>query len=142
MAELELKFSDEVVSDELRNAATNILIEHSIKSGGLAPGTKSFSVLAYISQDLVGGLIGNVAYNWLYAHIVWVEEPYRGRGIGATMMHATEKRAREMSLTAIQLWTQSWQAPGFYEKVGYTRFAELSHYPPGHSRIGFFKYLQ
>jgi hypothetical protein len=47
-----------------------------------------------------------------------------------------------MGLTGIYLWTQSWQAGGFYAKLGYEQFTEFADFPPGHSRLGFRKYLK
>jgi hypothetical protein len=35
--------------------------------------------------------------------------------------------------------TFSFQAPGFYEKYGYTRFGELGEYPRGHKRFFYTK---
>jgi len=99
------------------------------------------TVLAYEEERLVGGMIGKVFWNWLYADLVWVEEESRGRGIGRDVMRATEEQARKMKLNGIYLWTQSWQAPSFYSKLGYSQFVELRSFPPGHSRLGFCKYL-
>ncbi len=57
------------------------------------------------------------------------------------VMLAAEEQARNMKLTGIYLWTESWQAPGFYKKLGYSQFVEFRNFPPGHSRLGFCKYL-
>jgi GNAT superfamily N-acetyltransferase len=73
--------------------------------------------------------------------MVWVEEEFRSRDIGTSVMKAAEEWARNKKLTGIYLWTQSWQAPLFYQKLGYECFAELRDLPLGHSRIGFRKYL-
>ncbi len=100
-----------------------------------------FAIFAYMEETLVGGMIGRVFYNWLYADVVWVEEEFRRRGIGAKVMKAAEAKAREMKLGGIYLWTETWQAPDFYAKLGYQQFVEFKNCPPGHSRIGFRKNL-
>lgn len=56
-------------------------------------------------------------------------------------MNAAELRASERKLTGIYFWTESWQAPRFYAKLGYEQFVEFKNCPPGHSRLGFRKYL-
>ena len=56
-------------------------------------------------------------------------------------MQRAEERARELGLAGIYLWTQSWQAPGFYSKLGFENFVAFENCPPGHQRLGFRKYL-
>jgi len=126
---------------EVKEAALSVLTSHSAKSGGVVAEHKPLSVLASAEDRIVGGLIGDVIWNWLYAEIVWVEEEFRGQGVGTRVMKRAEERAREMKLTGIYLWTEAWQAPGFYLKLGYTQFVEFKDFPPGHSRLGFRKYL-
>jgi GNAT superfamily N-acetyltransferase len=142
MTEIDLKVSDEAVPKEVRDEAIRSLTEHRRLAGGALLEEKPFSVLAYRDQELVGGLVGRIFWNWLYAETVWVEEKFRGQEIGTTIMQAAEDRARETKMIGIYLWTQSWGAPAFYKKLGYTQFVEFKNCPPGHSRLGFFKYLQ
>jgi GNAT superfamily N-acetyltransferase len=126
---------------EARVAAIAALTSHAAKSGGVVPEEKPFSILAHAEERIVGGLIGKVFWNWLYADLVWVEEEFRGQGIGTDVMRRAEERALDMKLTGIYLWTETWQAPAFYLKLGYTQFVEFRDFPPGHSRLGFHKYL-
>ena len=128
-------------SKEVMEAAIAVLRSHTLKSGGVVTEEKAFSILAYVEERIVGGLIGKVFWNWLYADLVWVDEEFRGQGIGSVVMRRAEERAIEMKLTAIYLWTESWQAPAFYSKLGYKQFVELRDFPPGHIRLGFHKYL-
>jgi GNAT superfamily N-acetyltransferase len=139
---LSIKMSEDIVTSELRETAISSLNRHTARSNGVLFEDKSFSVMALMDEKLVGGLIGKVFWNWLYADLVWVEEEFRGRGIGAEVMKAAEKRAVEMNLTGIHLWTESWQAPTFYKKLGFSQFAEFKDFPPGHSRFGFRKHLK
>jgi GNAT superfamily N-acetyltransferase len=126
---------------ETIDAAIAVLRSHAVKSGGVLTEEKHFSILAHAEERIVGGLIGKVYWNWLYADLVWVEEEFRGQGIGTDVMRRAEQRAHDMKLTGIYLWTETWQAPAFYLKLGYTQFVEFKNFPPGHSRFGFHKYL-
>jgi GNAT superfamily N-acetyltransferase len=140
MVRLSITTPNSACEEETETALAS-LRRHAVKSGGVATEDKPFSILAYIDETLVGGLIGKVFWNWLYADLVWVEEGFRGQGIGTHVMRRAEERALEMKLTGIYLWTETWQAPSFYLKLGYAQFAEFRDFPPGHSRLGFHKYL-
>jgi|SRR5215469_481248 GNAT superfamily N-acetyltransferase len=124
-----------------RNAAGACLTEHTGAAGGPALKFEPFSVLAFCEGAVVGGVIGQVFWNWLYTELVWVEKAFRGCGIGKAVMQRAEERARELCLTGIYLWTQSWQAAGFYSKLGFENFVVFDNFPPGHQRLGFRKYL-
>jgi GNAT superfamily N-acetyltransferase len=141
MIGVSLKISDGPCPEEVRGAALASLRAHTLKAYGSLTEEKPFSILAFLEERLVGGLIGKIFWNWLYADIVWVEEEFRRRGVGSEIMRAAEARARQMNLSGIYLWTASWQAPLFYEKLGYTQFTEFRDFPPGHIRFGFRKYL-
>ena len=141
MIGLSIRISNDTCTKEITETALASLRSHAVKSKGALTEDKPFSVLAFTAGSLVGGLIGKVFWNWLYADLVWVEEEFRGRGIGTHVMKAAEERAFKMKLTGIYLWTETWQAPTFYKKLGYTQFVEFKNFPRGHSRFGFLKYL-
>ena len=141
MAAISLKVLSETCPKEITQAALTSLRKHTAMSQVVPTEDKPFSVLALMDERVVGGLIGKVFWGWLYADLVWVEEHFRRRGIGRDVMRAAEDQARKMKLTGIYLWTETWQAPAFYKKLGYTQFAEFRNFPPGHSRLGFLKYL-
>jgi ribosomal protein S18 acetylase RimI-like enzyme len=56
-------------------------------------------------------------------------------------MHAAEAEARRRGLTGIWLDTWTFQAPGFYRKLGFAEVGRIPNYPPGHDRIFFMKRL-
>ncbi|HYZ41261.1 MAG TPA: GNAT family N-acetyltransferase [Stellaceae bacterium] len=124
-----------------RAAAETCLSEHAREAGAAVPKFEPFSVLALCDDAVVGGVIGQVFWKWLYAKLVWVEKPFRGTGIGKAVMQKAEERARELGLTGIYLWTQSWQAPDFYRKLGFESFVVFENFPRGRKRLGFRKYL-
>ena len=57
----------------------------------------------------------------------------RGRGVGRELLDRAEVRTRERGCHSAWLDTFSFQARGFYEKLGYGEFGRLD-YPPGHDR--------
>lgn len=102
-------------------------------------GARGFRPLAVVVRDrelgLAGGAYGRINWSWLHVSLLWVAAAHRGRGWGRQLLEAMETAARERGCRQAHLDTFSYQAPGFYEGQGYTVFARLEDYPPGHERI-------
>ncbi len=96
------------------------------------------NVFAFDGDTPIGGAVGYVAYNWYMLDLLYVHEEYHGQHIGTKLLGQIEAFARNKHLTGIRLETWDFQAKGFYEKNGYTVFAELKDYPPG-STVYFIK---
>jgi ribosomal protein S18 acetylase RimI-like enzyme len=80
-------------------------------------------------RRIVGGLAGDCAWNFVYVHLIWVDEAARGKDHGSRLMREVERVARRRGAALVWLNTFSFQAPKFYEKLGYRRFAELRNTP-------------
>jgi hypothetical protein len=52
---------------------------------------------------------------------VWVHERHRGRGLGALLLRSAEAEAVARGCVQVVLATHSFQAPAFYERMGYQR---------------------
>jgi len=91
-------------------------------------------VLRNESGAVAGGLWGMASYGWLFVQYLVVPEAARGRGQGRALMLAAEAEARRLGCTGVWLDTFSFQARGFYEKLGYAVFGEIADYPPGEAR--------
>jgi GNAT superfamily N-acetyltransferase len=89
-----------------------------------------------------GGLLGGTYWGWLYVAILWLDDDLRGQGYGSQLMATAERIARERGCHAAHLDTMSFQALGFYLKLGYTVFGQLDDLPRGHSRIFLQKSLE
>ena len=76
-------------------------------------------------QDMVAGLAGESYGGWLFIRYVWVSEALRGSGIGRELIGEAECRALERGCHSVWLDTFGFQAPGFYQKLGYEVFGEL-----------------
>jgi GNAT superfamily N-acetyltransferase len=82
---------------------------------------------------IVAGLAGETYCGWLFVKYLWVSEELRGRGVGRELMVQAEARARERGCHSASLDTFSFQAGGFYERLGYEEFGRLD-YPPHHHK--------
>ncbi|QEL54498.1 GNAT family N-acetyltransferase [Chromobacterium paludis] len=91
--------------------------------------------------EVEGGLWGYTCFGWLYTQLLAAPAAARGQGLGQRLMEEAEAEARARGCANAWVDTHSFQAPGFYETLGYQRFAELEDYPPGHSRIFYRKRL-
>src|SRR5258705_12952079 len=93
------------------------------------------------NDAIIGGLWGTSAAGWLYIELLYVPDAFRTRGIGSSLMKKAEEIAAKRGCVGIRLDTFSFQAPGFYEKLGYRIFGKLVNHPKGHDRIYYFKEL-
>jgi GNAT superfamily N-acetyltransferase len=91
--------------------------------------------------NLIAGLTGEFFWNALYVAVVWVDEPHRGLGYGASLLKRAERVARERACEVVYLSTFGFQAPGFYLKQGYKVIGELHGVPHGSTRQWFCKLL-
>jgi ribosomal protein S18 acetylase RimI-like enzyme len=65
--------------------------------------------------------------------------PARGEGLGRRVMALAEEEARRRGLSGIWLDTWTFQAPGFYVRLGFTECGRIPDYPPGHDRVFYVK---
>jgi GNAT superfamily N-acetyltransferase len=82
------------------------------------------------SQDQIrGGLVGFLAWQWLSVEWLWVDESLRGQGYGSSLLDQGEVLARDAGCIGARLDTYEFQAKPFYEKRGYIVFGVLEGYP-------------
>lgn len=83
--------------------------------------------------ELRGGILGDIWGGWLHITVLFVDDEFRGSGWGDRLIEAAEEAARAAGCRGIHLETFSFQARPLYEKHGYTVFAALEDFPPGHT---------
>ncbi len=84
---------------------------------------------------VIGGLWGRFTYDWLFVELLVIPEPMRREGIGRAVMARAEAAARAENCVGIWLDSYDFQAVGFYEKLGFTRFGVIEDHPRGHRRV-------
>ena len=138
---LKIQLSENVTEAE-RLGILNPLLAHNLANGG-DDAHETFALLLRDpdSHEVIGGLYGKVSYRWLLIDLVSVPESMRGQGIGERLMRMAEEVAQKKNCTGIWLETFSFQAPEFYQKLGYSEFGRLADYPPGHTRLYYQKSL-
>lgn len=89
----------------------------------------------------LGGLIGRSYSGWLYVELFHIPEAQRRAGLGREMLSMAEREAEARGCIGVRLETYSFQAPGFYARMGYSVVGELRDCPPGHTRFSLAKRL-
>jgi GNAT superfamily N-acetyltransferase len=90
---------------------------------------------------IVGGLYGNTLWSWLRIEGLWVDQKLRGKGLGKRLLVEGEEIAIQRGCIGSCLGTFDFQARGFYERHGYSSFATLRDFPPGHSYYQLLKHF-
>jgi GNAT superfamily N-acetyltransferase len=85
-------------------------------------------------QEIVGGVLGEIFWDWLHIDLLWIKEELRGHGYGHRLLAAVEAEARLRGAKSVFLDTFSFQAPDFYKRYGYQVFGVLDEFPTGHQR--------
>jgi GNAT superfamily N-acetyltransferase len=86
-------------------------------------------------QEIAGGVVGEIYWDWLYVGLMWVKDELRGAGYGQRLLMRIEDEARTRGAKNVYLDTFSFQAPDFYKKQGYQVFGKLKNFPTGHQRF-------
>jgi GNAT superfamily N-acetyltransferase len=86
-------------------------------------------------RSVIGGLVGETYWQWLYVDVLWVHEAFRHGGYGSALLATAEQEAIQRGCQYAYLDTFSFQAPKFYQKRGYAIFGELPNFPNGYTRF-------
>jgi GNAT superfamily N-acetyltransferase len=106
-------------------------------NGAAIPDLNAHKIVAAIrdaADKVIGGVIGRLAGDSVYMEIVYNDDSVRGTGMGREMMLLCEAEAKRLGAREAWLYTMSFQAKPFYEKLGYAQFAELNWLNGTHKR--------
>jgi GNAT superfamily N-acetyltransferase len=137
---------DVVLTDEPDPDAREVILNRLVRFNVERVGSNDWQPLAVLITDrctgeTIGGLWGRTSSKWLFVELLFIPEAHRGSGSGASLMRQAEEEAIRRGCIGAWLDTFSYQAPGFYERLGYTVFGTIEGYPPGHNRFFFQKRL-
>lgn len=80
---------------------------------------------------VVGGISTSTLYWTQYLEVLWVDEKYRGQGYGRDLVQEAQRLAKEIGCISSHVYTFSWQAPDFYQAVGYELMVTYDGYHGG-----------
>lgn len=79
---------------------------------------------------------------WCFLTDLYVEPPFRRKGIGTRLLQELETRVKGMGVRVLWTYTAGFEGPSFYIKNGYQQFVvQNGWYLSGHPRLGFYKEL-
>lgn len=64
-------------------------------------------------------MAGRTIYRQFLIDVLWVADSHRGRGLARQLMALAESQARLRGCLAAQVDTLAFQAPDFYQKLGF-----------------------
>ncbi len=117
------------VSDQLRQF-NNITSPHHLHVRANPPQPLDLFVRD-TDGTILAALVSDTYWGWLDIDKLWVHESLRGHGLGTRLLFLAESEAQRRDCRHARLTTFSFQARGFYERLGYRVVGALEDYPPG-----------
>jgi GNAT superfamily N-acetyltransferase len=105
------------------------------EAGQVERGTSLGIFLRDEDNKLVGGVSAYIWGETAEIDFLWLADHLRGQGVGQRLMAQIEKAVVERGARQAVLTTFSFQAPDFYEKIGYETFATLDGLGNGHKKF-------
>ena len=141
MADFRVEITEGEPKPEDKKALVDGLLAHHAASGNPRR-TETLSMWLKDEYGVVhGGIIVTFLWNGMEIQSLWVDEKVRKQGWGRKLMEMAEEEAVRRGCSIAYTNTFPWQAPEFYQKLGYTLYGKLEGFPEGHSLSYFFKKL-
>lgn len=91
---------------------------------------------------VIGGLFGSTRFSWLKIDVMATRADLRRSGIGKALVKEAERLAAVRGCKYVYVDTMDFQAPGFYEKLGYEGVGRIEDWDShGHAKLFFSKRL-
>ena len=104
--------------------------------------TEIYSILLKDKENNVkGSVIVTFLWNGMHIDSLWIDESIRNQDWGSKLMKMVEEEGIKKGCTIAYTDTFTWQAPKFYEKLGYEMYGKLNDFPKGNSLCYFVKKL-
>lgn len=120
---------------ELASRLESLFYPFNVQQTGIGGGEFLGIVVRAEGGDMVAGLAGATWGGTCEIGQVWVEPDHRGKGLGRRLMEQAEEEVRRRGCSQIVLATHSFQAPGFYKKLGFKEAGRINDYPLGHAKL-------
>jgi ribosomal protein S18 acetylase RimI-like enzyme len=115
------------------------IYEFNIQATGFKDGRPFAGVVKDEAENIVAAINGHTWGGCCQVVNLWVHESQRRQGHGGKLLRLAEEEAIRRGCKQAQLLTHSFQAPEFYERLGYVRAATIENYPQGHAQHVYIK---
>ena len=123
------------------NMLVDLIYEFNANTTGYFDGRLMGGRLCTEAGELMGGFSGHTWGGISVITHLWVGQRFRGFGVGEALLTSAEQEAQRRHCVNAILMTHSFQAPGFYERLGYERVCTVEAWPIGHSNMVYRKSL-
>jgi ribosomal protein S18 acetylase RimI-like enzyme len=137
-----LSCRDDAECQQLTAFLTDRIYEFNAKATGYSDGMLLAGCVRNDSGEIIAGFNGHTWGGCCEVSNIWVHERYRGQGLGTLLLRTAEAEAAARGCVRVVLATHTFQAPGFYERMGYQRKYAIEENPKGHADIIFVKLIQ
>lgn len=135
-------FHEESRCQEIDAFLADRIYEFNAKATGYVDARLFAATVQDSSGEIIGGING---YTWGgccdITHL-WVHQRHRGLGLGKALIHAGESEAERRGCAQVVVITHSFQAPEFYERLGYQRKYTIEGRPRGYADVVYVKQLE
>jgi ribosomal protein S18 acetylase RimI-like enzyme len=87
-----------------------------------------------VAGEIIGGIAGSLWGEGLEIDFLWIDDSLRGLGVGKRLVLQLEEAARERNGRTAILDTYSFQAPDFYQSLGYDIMVIVEGFGNKHSK--------
>ena len=102
-----MDFTFELTADPAKEASSLVWKQLSEFNRQNAESDQHTLLRVFVRNDhgeLIGGLLGETFWRWLYVNILWVHEDYRHTGLGHQLMARAEAEAKQRGEDRPPLW--------------------------------------
>ena len=129
-------------SDRAIQALHNEIIAYNIATAAIDTSRDLAVFLHDAHGQLMGGTVGTIWGQCVEITYIWVHPSLRGNGYGSRLLQTLEQEARAQQCHSAILDTYSFQAPYFYQRLGYEVFGVIDGYPRGYQKVFLKKRLE
>jgi ribosomal protein S18 acetylase RimI-like enzyme len=102
--------------------------------------------ISLVLKDHEGNIVGGITTSTIlwtqYLEVLWVSDKYRGLGYGRDLVLEAERLSKKNGCITSHTYTFSWQAPDFYQAIGYKLIATYEGYVDGITELILMKRLE
>jgi len=137
-----IEYCDESECHELEAFLVERIYEFNAHATGYYDGGLIGGRLRGESGEVIAAFNGHTWGGCCVVAHLWVHESQRGRGLGRALLQAAEAEATRNGCRQMVLATHSFQAPAFYERLGYEKQAVIRDQPKGHANFIYVKWVR
>ncbi|PIY71835.1 GNAT family N-acetyltransferase [Candidatus Roizmanbacteria bacterium CG_4_10_14_0_8_um_filter_33_9] len=139
---LETKNSEPSVED--KKVVVEGMIAYHVSKGHIRKEKdEHFSIIIKDQKNkTLGAIVASFRWGAMHIETLWIDKTMRNKGWGTKLMNLVEQEASKRNCHLMYTDTYSWQAPRFYEKLGYVLYGKLDDFPKGCSLSYYAKKLE